>query len=312
MDGYIYICYERELQLLNLPIYKIGRTRDIYQRIHQYKKYSIVISTFYCTEHVLTEKDLIKIFTNKFKLCKNIGSEYFTGDLIEMQETILQYIKENKRLKYSLPNNSIVELFENNNLQKLNIIENIAQNLNIEELTTLKNIFNKIIHPLDKQIEVNQIEDKQIEVNQIEDDNQIKDNQIEVNQIEDNEIEVNQIEILQIEDNKIEVNEIEDNDIELHYMCARCGYDTIKISSMKNHLSKKKECKDLLLCGLSANKLLRNYIQFKCNLCDKSCDSLRHKLHHEYKCKLEIENIKLLEENNSLQKAYKKSLLYIK
>lgn len=217
MDGYIYICYERELQLLQLPIYKIGRSTDIYRIINEYKKYSVIISTFYCTEHVLTETELIKIFTTKFKLCKNIGSEYFTGDLIEMQETILQYIKENKRLKYSLPNNSIVELFENNNLQKLNIIKNIAQNLNIEELTALKNIFNKII-PIH-----NQIEDKQIEVNQIE-------------------------------DNEIEYNEIEDKD--LNYMCARCGYDTIKISSMKNHLSKKKECKDILACGISANKLL--------------------------------------------------------
>ena len=283
MDGYIYICYERELQLLQLPIYKIGRSTDIYRRINEYKKYSVIISTFYCTEHVLTETELIKIFTTKFKLCKNIGSEYFTGDLIEMQETILQYIKENKRLKYSLPNNSIVELFENNNLQKLNIIENIAQNLNIEELTALKNIFNKII-PIH-----NQIEDKQIEVNQIE-----------VNHIEDNEIEVNQI----------EYNEIEDKD--LNYMCARCGYDTIKISSMKTHLSKKKECKDILACGISANKLLNNYIEFKCNLCDKYCESLRNKLQHETVCKLEIENIKLLEENNNLQKAYKKSLLYIK
>jgi len=73
---------------------------------------------------------------------------------------------------------------------------------------------------------------------------------------------------------------------------------------MKNHLSKKKECKDILACGLSANKLLNNYIEFKCNLCNKSCDSLKDKLYHEINCKLEIENIKLSVEITKLKEKF--------
>jgi len=98
MDGYIYIYYEREFRLLNLPIYKIGRSHDIFLRSISYSKHSIMLFSILCIDHIQAEKDIIKLFSEKFKRKKVYGNEYFEGDLLDMQKVIIDYMDRLKKI----------------------------------------------------------------------------------------------------------------------------------------------------------------------------------------------------------------------
>lgn len=52
MDGYIYICHERDMRLLNLPVFKIGRSSDIFKRTRGYKKHTIMYFSVYCHNYI--------------------------------------------------------------------------------------------------------------------------------------------------------------------------------------------------------------------------------------------------------------------
>ena len=47
----------------------------------------------------------------------------------------------------------------------------------------------------------------------------------------------------------------------MSYCCERCGYKTCRISSLKDHLRKKKICDDILNSGKSSKEILNNKIE---------------------------------------------------
>jgi hypothetical protein len=84
MIGYIYLIQEREFYNLKQPIYKIGRTINIHNRVRNYPKKSKLITYFNVLNCKNTEKVLIRQFKKRFKFRFDLGHEYFEGELQQM------------------------------------------------------------------------------------------------------------------------------------------------------------------------------------------------------------------------------------
>ena len=87
--NYIYLLQEREHIRLNEEIYKIGRTKqEDLKRFKQYPKGSKLLLYQVCDDCDNLEKELIKEFKNKYIHRKDIGNEYFEGQLNDMIKDI--------------------------------------------------------------------------------------------------------------------------------------------------------------------------------------------------------------------------------
>ena len=92
---YIYLLQEREFINSGENIYKIGKTEQKNnKRFFQYPKDSILFFQIICDDCHELEKRIIKLFSLKYKQCKNIGIEYFEGNYNDMINTMF-YIKNN-------------------------------------------------------------------------------------------------------------------------------------------------------------------------------------------------------------------------
>jgi len=136
----LYLLQTREFVDSNKPIYKIGRSNKISQRLHRYPNGSIVHLVIECKDSKIHESQLINLFKNDFKLKPYYGLEYFIGDKNEMINTIIKYIttiynnvkiikepikiyKYNENDKYILfseraINNIVIENNEENDIEK--------------------------------------------------------------------------------------------------------------------------------------------------------------------------------------------------
>jgi hypothetical protein len=87
--GYIYMLCEREflVESMNVPnvipistdkvIVKIGRTKDMFQRIKGYPKGSMLLCCNHVDSVVSTETEIIRHFMARFIHRKDLGREYF-------------------------------------------------------------------------------------------------------------------------------------------------------------------------------------------------------------------------------------------
>ena len=91
---YIYLLQEREFVNSKQNVYKIGMTcQENHKRFNQYKKGSILLFQIICTDCRLLEKNIIKIFKEKFKQRKeDAGSESFEGDFKHMIDIIYRCV----------------------------------------------------------------------------------------------------------------------------------------------------------------------------------------------------------------------------
>lgn len=92
---YIYLIQERESIRCKDNIYKIGKTKQKpMKRVSAYPTGSKLWITIIVNDATSAEKDLLKIFRNKFKQITSIGAEYFFGDPIKMIHEIVEYQSE--------------------------------------------------------------------------------------------------------------------------------------------------------------------------------------------------------------------------
>lgn len=103
----LYLLREERFIETNKDIYKIGRSNRIYKRVSNYPNGTIVYLMIACTESEQHERYLIDIFNNKFIKSKYYGNEYFEGDLNQMKNTIINYIKSISIADVILINNNI-------------------------------------------------------------------------------------------------------------------------------------------------------------------------------------------------------------
>lgn len=93
-NGYIYLLQEREFISLKQNIYKIGKTtQENLKRFLQYPKQSLLLAQISCSNCSLAETALKSVFQQKFKQRKDIGIEYFEGNVNEMILQMMDVVK---------------------------------------------------------------------------------------------------------------------------------------------------------------------------------------------------------------------------
>ena len=82
--GYFYILREREFIRLNEQTYKIGQTRFLHKRFQNYPKQSCIYLNLAVANCVDFEREVMKLFRNKYQNRTEYGREYFNGNVDEM------------------------------------------------------------------------------------------------------------------------------------------------------------------------------------------------------------------------------------
>lgn len=124
--GYIYIVHEREFINANLHIYKIGNSESIARRLPQYPKGSNLKFCVQTCNFVAFEKDIIKLFDDKFVQKKDIGREYYEGDVICMITTIASMV-ENYNVSIHEADNPSISTEPAHDLQMLWFLHHISK-----------------------------------------------------------------------------------------------------------------------------------------------------------------------------------------
>ncbi len=123
--NFIYIIKIREFVNNNQNIYKIGRTtQDNLKRFNNYPKGSILLYYFYCDDCKIIENNIIQLFKKLFIQKKELGNEYFEGDIYLMMIEIAKIIYNNNE------RNKTIECNNNFKCNKCNKILASKQSLN--------------------------------------------------------------------------------------------------------------------------------------------------------------------------------------
>ena len=86
-ENYIYLI---KLYPYSDNIYKVGRTKNILERLATYKRYKIV-TIMSCEDDVKCEKELIEIYKKETMRCTKMGNEYFIGKYDQMKTIMREY-----------------------------------------------------------------------------------------------------------------------------------------------------------------------------------------------------------------------------
>ncbi len=94
---YIYIVHERTFVKTNSNIYKIGKTKNIKNRLNGYSKGSKLLFTIPCIDSTIMEKIILKYLkeNNKYIQAKEYGNEYFICELNNLMNDIYNLVKQN-------------------------------------------------------------------------------------------------------------------------------------------------------------------------------------------------------------------------
>ena len=214
---HIYLIQEREFFNSKENIYKIGRTtQHIETRINQYPKKSILKLHEECLNCAEVERNAIRLFKEKFKQRKDIGTEYFQGDSKIMSNTILNEItrSDNNQLNTNKNNQAINNskiIINNQEINNIKILSHPENNTNNQIIDNTK--------ILDQQLLDDKMDEKKLlkEINDIKilshpennTNNQIINNtKILDQQLLDDEMDEDEKKLLkEINDKNIEPNE---------------------------------------------------------------------------------------------------------
>lgn len=79
--GYNYIIREREFIRMNEEVYKVGKCEDMSKRFKQYPKGSELVKYATVKDRHMSESLMIDDFKKHFIHRKDLGTEYFEGDI---------------------------------------------------------------------------------------------------------------------------------------------------------------------------------------------------------------------------------------
>ena len=92
IDEGVYLLHIREFISTNKPIYKLGRSNILDNRVKQYPNGSKIMLMLKCKNSKSCENNLIKLFKSKFIQKTYYGTEYFEGNCYDMIKEITNYI----------------------------------------------------------------------------------------------------------------------------------------------------------------------------------------------------------------------------
>ena len=91
----VYLLIEREFLKSECPIYKIGRSsQENDNRIKQYPKGSQLICFIKVVDSKFMENEMMHLFKHKYIQRKDIGSEYFEGNVVTMRKDMFDMVIE--------------------------------------------------------------------------------------------------------------------------------------------------------------------------------------------------------------------------
>ena len=91
-DEGLYLLHTREFITTNEPIYKIGRSNKLDNRVKQYPNGSKIMLMIKCKNTKSCENNLKKLFKSKFIQKTYYGTEFFEGNYIDMIKEICDYV----------------------------------------------------------------------------------------------------------------------------------------------------------------------------------------------------------------------------
>ena len=104
--NYVYLIREREFMRLKEPIYKIGKTTQLPNtRLAGYPKGSEILLYIDVENCHNTEKSILAVFDTRYKCRRDIGREYYEGDLNDMKRAFFKIVDDEFTDPYILPGN---------------------------------------------------------------------------------------------------------------------------------------------------------------------------------------------------------------
>ena len=92
MAGYIYLLHLQFHLVNGENTFKIGRTKSVATRIKQYPRNAHILCTIFVPDMIQAEYEIIAIFHKHFEHRKDIGAEFFRGDVAKMIRIIGSYL----------------------------------------------------------------------------------------------------------------------------------------------------------------------------------------------------------------------------
>jgi hypothetical protein len=96
-EGHIYVIKEREFIKTKENVYKIGRSKNIRNRMPSYPKDSLIYSILYAKDVIRTEKEMIRRFDTVFTKRQDIGYEYYECEEDELMREVTKMIHDSYR-----------------------------------------------------------------------------------------------------------------------------------------------------------------------------------------------------------------------
>jgi hypothetical protein len=155
-DEGIYLIHTREFISTNVPIYKIGRSNYLDNRVKQYPNGSKILLMIACKNSKSCENNLKNLFKSKFIQKPYYGIEYFEGNYIDMIKEICDYINNINVLiteeieKMSDVKSEIVEVLPDVVEVLPEVVEVLPEVVNAINLINNNDDINNIINKNDK------------------------------------------------------------------------------------------------------------------------------------------------------------------
>ena len=306
--SYIYLLQPREFLVQDIHIYKIGKTtQPNFSRFNNYPVGSKLIFISECNNCDLCEKEIIKLFKEKYHHMAKIGNEYFYGNYIEMIDDIYKIIKKNK----SILNEK--DIYNPDKLKLLNEKYGIDTKINDKDDDNKDNAI-KDYAKVDDTNQDNVNEDDAIKDDAKEDyakeDDAIKDYAKEDDAIKDDAIKDNAIEDDNLYDKDDKDSKDDDSNSNYNinnkeYICNVCNKSYASYQSLWLHKNKFHPDKIVQEKNDKTEKI-NNGRHYTCNVCNKVYSNKQSKYMHQKKCKgntIDTLNKKIIELINKLDKS---------
>ena len=99
---YVYLLQAREFLNLNVPVYKIGRSKRVnLLRFEEYPRGSVLLFQSSCYDSLKLENEIIALFKRKYIL--KLGNEWFQGDSDKMVQDFCDIIKNERETPVKAP-----------------------------------------------------------------------------------------------------------------------------------------------------------------------------------------------------------------
>lgn len=103
-SGYIYIIITREFLKQNESVFKVGTTKDMIQRFHAYPKGSVLLYNRFVHDATGKETLVLKVLRDEYIHRKDIGREYFEGNVNNIIATVNENLQEPLELFFTQNN----------------------------------------------------------------------------------------------------------------------------------------------------------------------------------------------------------------